>query len=158
MAGNQPLDFFDRARTVAATILFAAGVVALVGTFLDWVTITPPRVVPEGQADALATFTGIETVDGRIIAGGGIALIVLAALLVLRRRSSFAWLAFVASIVIGAIAIADYRDITGVFYDEMQRIGRPQPAIGLLLDAAAGVVGLVGALAGIAATPKSAAD
>jgi hypothetical protein len=157
MAVAQPdnaRDFFDTARMVAATILFVAGVVAVAGTFLDWVTITPPERVPASQEDALATFTGIETSDGRLIAIGGVVLAGMAALLVLKKRSRYAWIAFVVSVILGAIAIADYRDITGVFYDEMQRIGRPHPAIGLFLDAAAAVAGLVGSLAGIAATPN----
>lgn len=154
MSRTEPRDFFDTARMVAATILFVAGVLAITGAMLDWVSIRPPAMVPEEQADALATFTGIETGDGRVIAAGGLVLIVMAVLLMLKKKSSYAWVAFIVSIVMGAIAIADFRDITGVFYDEMQRIGRPEPAAGLALDAAAGVAGLVGSLVGIAATPK----
>ena len=154
MSRSEPLDFFDQMRMVAATILFLAGVIAIVGTLLDWVTIEPPERVPADQAEALATFTGIETSDGRLIAIGGAVLIVTAILLVLRKRSGHAWIAFITSVVMGAIAIADYRDITGVFYEEMQRIGRPTPAIGLLLDAAAAIAGLLGSLIGITATPR----
>ena len=154
MSPTQPRDFFDRARLVAVVALIGAGALAIVGALLDWVTIAPPRVVPDAQADALATFTGLETSDGRIILAGGALLIVCGLLLGIRKRAGWAWAAFLVSIVIGAVGIADYRDITTVFYDEMNRIGKPSPALGLLLDAAAGIVGLVGSLAGIAATPR----
>src|SRR5687767_12453800 len=119
MSRSEHLDFFDQMRMVAATILFLAGVVAIVGTLLDWVTIQSPERVPANQADALAAFTGIETSDGRLIAVGGVVLIVSAILLALRKRAGHAWAAFIASVIMGAIAIADYRDITGVFYEEM---------------------------------------
>ena len=154
MSRSEPRDFFDRARLVAVVLLTAAAVAAIAGAFLDWVTIQPPGVVPDDQTDALATFTGIETSDGRFILLGGVILGVCAVMLAVRKSSGSAWLALVTSVVIGAIGIADYRDITTVFYDEMQRIGRPSPALGLLLAAAAGMIGLVGSLTGIAASPR----
>lgn len=134
-------------------ILVVAGLAAIAGTFLDWVTIEPPARVPDAQAHRLAAFTGIETSDGRLILLAAIVVLGSAIALSIRKRSTFAWLAFIASIVIGAIAIADYRGIDTLFYDEMQRIGRPLPALGLKLVAAAGILGLIGAVAGIAATP-----
>jgi hypothetical protein len=158
MSPTQPRDFFDRARLVAVALLVGAGAIAILGTFLDWVTIEPPGTVPPDQADALATFRGIETSDGRLILLGGVVLLVCALLLAKRPASGPAWWAALVSVLIGAIGIADYRDITTVFYDEMQRIGAPSPASGLLLDAAAGIVGLIGALTGIAATPRRDAD
>ena len=154
MSRTEPRDFFDRARLVGVVLLLGAGSLAILGSFLDWVTIEPPRIVPDDQADNLATFTGIQTSDGRLILFGGLILIVCAVLLATRKTSSPAWWALLVSIVIGAIGIADYRDISTVFYDEMLRIGAPSPAIGLLLDAAAGIVGLVGSLVGIAASPR----
>src|SRR5688572_28811317 len=125
MSRNQPRDFFDRARLVAVVLLTAAALAAIAGAFLDWVTIEPPGVVPDDQADALATFTGIETSDGRLILFGGLVLLASAVMLAVRKSSGPAWLALATSVVIGAIGIADYRDISTVFYDEMQRIGRP---------------------------------
>lgn len=146
-------DFFDRARAFSAAVLLAAGAAAIIGAFLDWVSIEPPDVVPPAQEDRLAGFTGIETVDGRVILGGGVVLVASAILLALRRKALYGWIAFLVSMLIGAIAIADYRDITGLFYDEMHRIGDPTPMFGLGLCATAGIVGLLGSLVGITATP-----
>ena len=154
MSSNEPRDFFDKARAVAVMVLVVAGLAAIAGTFLDWVTIEPPARVPNAQADRLAAFTGLETSDGRLIVLAGIVVLGSAVALSIRKTSGPAWLAFAASIVIGAIAIADYRGIDTLFYDEMQRIGRPFPAFGLKLVAAAGILGLIGSVAGIAATPK----
>ena len=69
------------ALAVAVALLVGAGAMACGGAFLDWVTITPPRIVPPNQTDSLATFTGIQTSDGRLIALGGVAMIVCAVLL-----------------------------------------------------------------------------
>jgi len=154
MSRAEPRDFFDLARSFAMALLVGAGVAAIVGTALHWVTIQPPEVVPQDQADALAAFRGIETSDGRLILVGGVILVASALALGFRKTSGPAWIALFTSVIVGAIAIADYRDITTVFYDEMQRIGRPSPALGLLLDAAAGIVGLIGSLMGIAASPR----
>ena len=148
-------DFFDKARAFSAAILVASGAAAIIGTLLEWVSIESPAIVPPQQQDRLAGFTGLETSDGRIIAVGGLLLIVTAILLVVRKRPLFAWVAFLVSMAVGAIAIADYRDITGVFYDEMQRIGRPTPMFGLALCAGAGIVGLLGSVVGITATPSA---
>lgn len=149
-----PRDYFDKARGIAAAILIAAGAAALIGTFLDWVTIEPPERVPANQEFRLDAFTGIETSDGPIVIGAGIAVILCALAVILRKRSLYGWIAFIASILIGAIAIADYRGIDGLFYDEMQRIGDPTPAFGLTLVTAAALMGLIGSVTAIAASPK----
>ena len=154
MSSSEPRDFFDKARMVAVVVLVIAAAAAIAGTFLDWVTIEPPEIVPANQAHRLATFTGLETSDGRLILIAAIVVLVSAVALWVRPRSAYGWIAFIASMAIGAIAIADYRGIDTLFFDEMQRIGRPTPAFGLQLVAAAGVLGLVGAVAGITATPN----
>ena len=155
MSRNESRDFFDKARSFAAALLVVAGLVAIAGTFLDWVAIAePPARIPEAQAHRLAPFTGLETSDGKWVLIAAVVVLAAAIGLSVRRRSTYGWLAFLASMMIGSIAIADFRGIDALFYDEMQRIGRPTPAIGLQLVAAAGIAGLVGAVAGIAATPN----
>ncbi|HJR45575.1 MAG TPA: hypothetical protein VJ927_08205 [Actinomycetota bacterium] len=146
-------DYFEKARAVAATILFVCAATAILGSFLDWVTVEPPVVIPADQAPRAVAFNGLDAGDGVIVIGAGIVVIIGAVLLVLRARSSFAWLAFFASMVIGGIAIADFRGLDALFYDEMNRIGDPSPGIGLILVAAGGLIGLVAAVAGVAATP-----
>ncbi len=134
--------------------MFAAGAAAIVGSVSDWVTIEPPERVPENQAHRLDGFTGIETSDGWIIVAGGVVLVGCAFLIVARKKSLYGWLAFLASMFIGAIAIADYRGIEELFYDEMQRIGDPSPAFGLLLVAAAALLGVIAGVIGVAASPQ----
>lgn len=147
-------DYFDKARSYAAAVLFAAGGAAILGSFLDWVTIQPPVVVPADQVDKLEPFNGIEARDGLLIVGAAVFLILCTLMLVLRRRALWAWGAFLASMLTGGIAVADYRGIEQIFYDEMERIGDPAPALGLSLVAAAGFIGLIAAAAGVAATPR----
>ena len=158
MAHTRPYDYFDRARSVAATILFLCAAVSILGAFLDWVTIEPPEVIPADQAPRLAAFNGIDVGDGWIVVGAAIVMVAAAVMLVLRAGSGFAWLAFFASMVIGGIAIADFRGLETVFYDEMNRIGDPSPGIGLILVAVGGLAGLVAAVAAVAATPSRPPD
>jgi hypothetical protein len=147
-------DYFDTARSYAAAVLFAAGAAAILGSFLDWVTIEPPDVVPVEQLPQLEPFNGIEATDGQLVIGAAAFVILCALMLILRRRALWAWGAFLASMLIGGIAVADYRGIDQIFYDEMNRIGDPAPALGLTLVAAAGFIGLIAAAAGVAATPR----
>ncbi|MDQ3620109.1 MAG: hypothetical protein M3391_08280, partial [Actinomycetota bacterium] len=56
------------------------------------------------------------------------------------------------SVVIGAIAFADYRGVTELAR-EMDVSGEVDPGLGLALVAGAGIIGLVASAAGIAATP-----
>ncbi len=148
-------DYFDKARSYCAAVLVAVGAAAVLGSFLDWVTIQPPAVVPADQVDKLEPFNGIEAKDGLIIIGAAVFLIFCTVMLVVRRRVLWAWGAFLASMLIGGIAVADYRGIEQIFYDEMDRIGDPAPALGLSLVAAAGFIGLIAAAAGVAATPRT---
>ncbi|MEA2435379.1 MAG: hypothetical protein QOG54_2836 [Actinomycetota bacterium] len=145
MSSPRPPDIFDKARSVAASVLFACGLAAILGAVLAWVTVELPELgVPNGRP--AETVTGIEGTDGWIVIVAGAMVIVAAVLLVLRATSGYAWLAFLASMVVGGIALANYR--------QLDQIG--EPAMGLLLVAAAGIIGVIAAAAGVAASPRRA--
>ena len=146
--------YFDRVRAISAAFLLAAGAAAIVGSLLDWVTVEPPIIIPAEQADRVAPFTGIEANDGWFVIALAILLILFAVMLVWRKRGIWAGAAFVVSMFIGGIGIADYRGIDQIFYDEMRRAGDPTPALGLTLVAVAGFVGLAASASAIAATPR----
>ncbi|HET7483059.1 MAG TPA: hypothetical protein VFK89_09380 [Actinomycetota bacterium] len=148
-------DAFDTARSASAAAMVAAGAAAIIGTMLDWVTVTPPQIVPLSQADRTEPFTGWETGHGIYIVGAAAIVIVCAVLLVVRRRSFYAWGAFLASIVVGGIGISNYRGLDSLFYEQMDRIGRASPALGITLVAAGGIVGVIAAAAGVAASPST---
>lgn len=150
---DAPRDYFDRARLVAATGLFVAAVCLIVGCFLDWVTVDQlPDVIPADQAAKAEPFNGFDVRDGYIVAGAAIVLLVSAVRLVIQSRG--AGLAFLAAVVAGGIAISDYRSIDELFV-EFDAIGRgPHPGIGLILVAFGALLGLVAAVAAIAATPR----
>jgi hypothetical protein len=152
-AGGSP-DYFDRARSVAAAFLIAAGASVVVGAFLDWVSVTPPEVVPQDQADNVRPFSGIETSDGWIVVAAGSILLVCGIVTGLRRSSAAAMSAFGTAVIIGAIGIADYRGINELFYREMNRIGDPVPAIGIMLVIGGAIVGLLSATMALAASPR----
>ena len=159
MSFVQTGDYFDKARSIAASVLFASGAAAIIGAVLDWITVRerPPNV-PSDQLDRLPPLSGIEVVDGWYVIGAAAIIWVSAFFIVLRRRAFYSWLAFVASMVTGAIAVADYRDIDGLLSD-VEGIGRgPEPGIGLLLVTAAAFVGMVAAVAGVAASPSEAGE
>ena len=148
-------NYFDRARAVAASALFAAGAAAILGSLLEWVTVEArPPSVPEDQLHRLPPLTGTEVTDGWYVIGAAVVVIVSAFALVMRKNSGWGWLAFVSSIVIGAVAVADYRDIEGLFSD-VEGIGRgPVPGLGLMLVIASSFVGVVASVAGVAASPR----
>ena len=157
-------DYFFRARSIACAGLISAGAAAVIGSLLDWVTIEPPPTVPDDQLAGIHPFSGIDVRDGWWTLALGVALIVLAVLLFVRRRSGFAWLAFLSSMVMGAIAIADYRAIVGfepggvadeALFRRAEIIGEADPAIGITLVAAAALVGFVSSLVGVASTPNT---
>ncbi|MGH2730383.1 MAG: hypothetical protein ACRDJI_07200 [Actinomycetota bacterium] len=146
-------DFMERARSVAASVLFAAGLAAILGSVIDWVTIEPPPRLPSDQN--AEPFTGVEADDGWWVIAAAVLVITSAVLLVLRRRSLYGWLGFAASTVIGSIAVADYRGVEELA-ERMDRVGRDvDPGLGLSLVAAAALVGLLASAAGAAASPKS---
>lgn len=154
MSDVQTPDYFDKARSVAAAVMVAAAMAAVIGSLLDWVSIEPPPIVPIEQEHKLEPFTGLDVNDGWVTAVAGIFVMAFTALLVTRRRAFWAGLAFIASMVIGAVAVADYRGIRQIAYDEMDRIGEVRPGVGLTLVAAAGFIGLIAAAAAVAATPR----
>ena len=151
-------DTFDRARAYAAAILVAAGAAVIIGTVLDWVTVEPPPILPIDQEPATKPFTGLETKSAPYLLIGAGIVILLALLMVARRRSIYAWGAFLTSMVIGGIAFQNYRGLDELFYEQMERIGDPAPALGLTLVAAGGVIGVIAGAAGIAAAPAPARD
>jgi hypothetical protein len=152
-------NYFDRARAVAASILFATGAAAILGSLLEWVTVEslPPTVPPE-QLDRLPPLTGIEVTDGWYVIGAAAVILVCAFGLMLKPRSGWGWLSFVASMVMGAVAIADYRDIQGLFADAEGIGGGPVPGLGLMLVIAASFAGIIASVAAIAATPRERAS
>lgn len=150
-------DYFERARAISASVLFAAAAAAIIGSVLDWVVVeaTPPDV-PSDQLDRLPPFTGLELGDGWVVIAAALVVIVSAFFIVLRGR--FAWLAFAGSVVIGGIAISDYRGVEDIHLD-LEGIGRgPRPGLGLTLVAAAGVIALIASAASIAASPSGGRD
>ena len=151
---DAPRDYFDRARLVAATVLFIAAVCLIVGCFLDWVTVDQlPDVIHADQAAKAEPFNGFDVRDGYIVAIAAIVLLVSAVRLVIQGRG--AGVAFLAAVVAGGIAISDYRSIDELFV-EFDAIGRgPHPGIGLILVAFGALLALVAAVAAIAATPRS---
>jgi len=153
---SQPRDYFARARAWAATGLFLAAAVTILGSFLDWVKVDAlPPTVPANQAPRAEPFNGLDIGDGWWTLGAGAFLLLCAVLLVLRPASRFAWWAFFASILCGGIAISDYRGIAEVF-NEWGGIGAgPSPGIGLTLVAAGALLGLIASVTAIAATPKA---
>ncbi|MBW3594532.1 MAG: hypothetical protein KY391_03050, partial [Actinobacteria bacterium] len=155
MTVGRTTDIFDRARSIAAAFLVAAGAAVILGTALDWVVIELPPTVPDDQMNATEPFTGLETKSAPYLLIAAGAVILLALLLVARRKSLYAWLAFIVSMIIGAIAFQNYRGIEELFYVQMERIGDPDPALGLMLVIAGGVVGVIAGAAGIAAVPPT---
>ena len=147
-------DAFDRARSIAAAFLVAAGAAVILGTALDWVTVEPPPTVPADQVSQTEPFTGLETKSAPYLLIASGAVILLALLLVARRKSFYAWLAFLTSMIIGGIAFQSYRGINELFFDQMDGVGNPSPALGLMLVVAGGVIGVIAGAAGIAASPS----
>jgi hypothetical protein len=161
-------DVFDRARAWAAAVMVAAGATAVVGSGLDWVTIAVRPELQEGTDFGAAPeqpeaprvtrpFTGLEARDGWWTAAAGAVLAASGVALYLRRRAGWAWIGLLAAIVIGAVAIADYRgvgDLSSSISHRMNIVGGAKPAIGLLLVVGAALTGLIASVAGMAATPR----
>lgn len=150
-------DYFDKARAVAVAGLVVAAGMAIAGSLLDWVQITPPDVVPPGEAANVQPFTGVEAQDGLWVISGALLLLLCGVGLLLRRRGGYALLAFVVSVIIGAIAVADYRglgEVSSAIARRMNIVGDASAGIGLKLVAVSALVGLVSSVIGLAATPK----
>lgn len=141
-----------------------AGVAAVVGSVVDWVTVTPPPEPPAGidfqeepfaEEESSEPFTGLEAGDGWLTAAAGGAQLVAGLLLITRRRGG--WLGILASVPIGAIAISGYRALdspTSGLLERTDTVGDVDPSLGLTLISAAALVGLISAVIGVAATPK----
>jgi hypothetical protein len=147
-------DYFDQARSVAGAIMFAAAAAAVIGSLLNWVSLRPPAIVPIDQEHQLEPFNGLDINDGWVTAVAGIFVMLCTGLLITRRRALWAGLAFLAFMLIGGVAVADYRGINQIAFDEMDRIGEASPGVGLTLVAAAGFIGLIASAAAVAATPR----
>lgn len=169
MRSAMPSDFFDKARRFAAAGIVLAGLCAIAGSFLDWAVITEREVAANvdfgDETDEIEPgqgkpFTGVDDRDGRLTLAGGVALIAAAATLVVRKRTGAAWLAFWISLAIGGIAFADFRTISDK--DEAPRgillrheVGtEASTGPGLTVVAAAGMLGVISAVGGVAATPR----
>lgn len=152
---DRPRDYFETARAWASTGLVIAGALLLSGSFLDWVIVdTLPETIPADQARFAEPFNGFDVSDGYVTAGVGLVLAFCATMIMLKAKSSYGWLAFFAAMVAGAVAISDYRDIGGLF-EQFGGIGRGiSPGIGITIVAAGSLLGLVSAVASIAASPS----
>lgn len=160
-----PRDYFARARIAALLGLSLASGLAIASAFLDWVSITRlPARIPAQQASRAEPLSGIEIpggwfgiADGWWVVLGAAGLIAAAVLLVRTARSSYGWLAFTMTMVVGAIVIADFRSVSKPTSDlarRLDRIGEVDPGPGLVLAAVAMGIALIAALLGVAGTPK----
>jgi hypothetical protein len=174
MRAAAPSGYFDSARRFAAAGILLAGLCAIAGSFLEWAVITERQVAEDvdfgedtgeiepGQGEP---FKGIEDRDGRLTLVGGIGLVAAAVALVARKRTTFAWLAFWVSLAIGGIAFADYRTVSENEDDAPHGIllrhevgAEANPGVGLTLVAAAGMLGVISSVGGVAATPRTDPD
>lgn len=173
MRAAVPPDFFDKARRFAAAGIVLAGLCVVTGSFLDWAVITERKIVADadfGEAVDLEEtgqgepFAGVEDRDGKITLAAGVVLLAAAGVLVVRRRTGVAWLAFWISVAVGGIAFADYRSLDDA--NEVIRgiAGRQEvgaealPGVGLTIVAAGAVLGLISSVGAVAATPHSDAE
>lgn len=165
MTQHEGVDFFDRARLVAVVVLLLAGVLCVVGGALDWATqdrcpqIIEGSTFDEGELEEPppCPVRGIDTTEGKIAVGAGFLILIAAILLLVRGRSSFAWLALLGGILAGSVAISTYRGIGDADSAISRRLGlidTYRPALGLTLVAAASIVAVIAASGGIAATPR----
>ena len=147
-------DAFDTARGWASGGLFLAGALGILGSLADWVRFTLDENLAVEGARPTPPLTGFDVGDGWWAAGASLVMIAGAFLLVLRARPGFGGLCLIASIVLGAIAISDYRGVSD-YEPKINFVGEPHAAIGLILVVAAAILGLFASIAGIAATPRA---
>jgi hypothetical protein len=151
------ITYFDRARSLASALMIAGGAGAIIGSFLDWVTIDPPPTVPDDQLANTVPYSGIEAGDGWVAIALGIIIIAAAIALATAHRRGFARLAFIACIVLGGLAFADARavgDLESGISQRMDVVGEPDSGLGIKLVAVAALVGLIGSATGLAASPR----
>lgn len=143
---------------VAVVGLILAAALATAGSLLDWVHIVPPEVLPENERVNVEPFTGVEAQDGLWVISGALILVASGIGLLVRKRGGYAILAFLTSVLIGAIAVADYRgigEVSSAISQRMNIVGEATPGIGLILVAVAALIAVVSSVMGLAATPKS---
>src|SRR5918992_377481 len=95
---DAPRDFFDRARSFAVAVMFAAGALAVAGSMLPWVAITAQPEILEGadfgrganleEPPTTRPFSGLEARDGWWTLAGGAAMCGAALGLLVRRRAA----------------------------------------------------------------------
>ena len=164
---EEPANFFNKARRIAVVVLLVAGALSIIGSLLNWVTISRPPLI-EGSdfganndkvvEEASEPFTGLEAAYGYYSLAGGIIVTLGAVLLLGRARGKYAVVSFVASMFVGALALVAYRQIsdrTSALYLKMDIEGVARPALGLTLVTVGAIVGLLASVAGVAASPRS---
>jgi hypothetical protein len=171
---SQPLqrDFFDRVRSIAVAVMIAAGAAIFIGSFLEWVSLSdvPDRVEGadfgtqedfEDEEQTTEPVAGTETTYGTYALVAGLVLGVAGLMLLVRRRSLWAWLGFLAAIVAGGLALTSFRGIadrSSPLYQELDLVGRARPGFGLTLVAAGAIIGLMASIAGHIATPREVSE
>jgi hypothetical protein len=159
-------DYFDRARSVAVALLVVSALSAIGGSFLNWVTITErPSIAPDTEfQDETPGFerprfsrpySGTDARDGWVVVGAASVVLLAAIGLWIKRTRGFGWLAFLGAVVMGGVALADYRgigDVSSAISDRMEVVGDPEPAIGIMLVAGAAIAALIGSSIGLIAT------
>lgn len=155
-------DFLARARGLAVVGMLAASGVAIVGSALDWAVVDScPTAVPTTEPVQEITcrgFTGLEARDGWYVVILATLLVSAALLLQVRRKGGYGWLGFLLSFAVGTIGIADYRgvsEISSAISHRMDVVGRLNAGVGVTLVAAAGLIGVICSLVGVAATPRA---
>lgn len=154
-------DYFERARVVSVALLVLAGVLAIAGSFMDWTTA---GTIPKGMGfsnmirDLLSDpVTGFDAGDGKTVIGAAVFVLVGALLLAVTRQSRYGLVALLASVVIGAVAIAAYRSLgatTSDFSRKLDLVGEIDPGIGLILVAIAGLLGVLAGSLGMISSPR----
>ena len=157
-------DYFERARAVSVALLVLAGVLAIAGSFMDWTT---KGTIPDEARFQSGTpvihdmlsdpVTGFDAGDGKVVIAAAAFVLVSAMLLAVTRQGRYGLVALLASVVIGAVAIAAYRalgDTASDFFRKLDLAGAIDPGIGLILVAIAGLLGVLAGSLGMISSPK----